>query len=425
MSLAEFSRSTSSRLFAALAYRDYRTMWFATMASGAAAWALIVARGTLVFKLSDSSAWVGVVTFAAMAPQFFVPPIVGLLADRFDRRKLLGWVFLANLLHTAILAALAFTGAIQVWHIVVLSLINGIARASYMPVAGALAPNLVPREKLPNAVALHSSTQQASRLVGPLMIAPLMATVGVQWAFLLCAVLYGLGLFMVLRIRTASTGVMERDKSAMHNLLLGLNYVYHHRLLLSVVFIVLLHCSLTMAFESLMPVLARDRLGVGQAGFAYIMMADGAGAMVTIVALAGIQSDRIRGRLLLWLGVGSGLASLALAASTSLPIALASAAAMGATQSGFMVLTAVLIQSIVPDGIRGRVSSVYVLHVGGAMAMFNLVNGSLADVFSAPLVLAATGLTFVLAMALSLLRRPLRTLYAAGLRGEVLQPQVA
>ncbi|MCH7706748.1 MAG: MFS transporter, partial [Chloroflexi bacterium] len=108
MSLIEAGRHTSSRFLAALAYRDYRTMWLAGMSAGGAAWALIVARGTLVYSMSGSSSWVGLVTFAAMIPLLFVPPLAGLFADRWDRRKMLAWIFGAQVITNGLLAALVF-----------------------------------------------------------------------------------------------------------------------------------------------------------------------------------------------------------------------------------------------------------------------------------------------------------------------------
>ena len=424
INLTQVSRSTATRFLAALAYRDYRNMWLATMSAGAAAWALIVARGWLVFSLSGSSTWVGVVTFAAMIPLFFVSPFAGFLADRVDRRKILGWVIGIQIAHNLTLSVLALTGMIEVWHLVVLSLLNGTVRAIQISAAQALVPNLVAKDKLLNAVALNAATQHASRLVGPLLIAPLMATAGTGWAFVLCTALYGVSLAMVLRIRTVSTGVMEAEKGAFRNFIAGFSYLYHHSLLLSVALLAVLHCALTMAFESLIPTLSRDRLGMGDAGFAYIIMAVGAGALITVVILAGIQNERTRGQLLLWLGVSSGIGIVALAASPNPPTALLSAAVMGGSQAGFMTMTAVILQSLVPDGIRGRVMSIYLLHIGGMMALFNLVNGALADVFNAPVVLTVTGSAFVIVMAVSLLRAPLRSLYIVGLRTEA-QAQTA
>ena len=146
--------------------------------------------------------------------------------------------------------------------------------------------------------------------------------------------------------------------------------------------------------------------------------------MVAVVGIAGVQSEKNRGRLLLWMGLVSGLGNLGLAASQNMTIALIAAAVMGGAQGGFMTLTAVIIQSIVPDSIRGRVSSIYMLHIGGMMAIFNLVNGNLADVYGAPTVLAVTSTAFLGVLAMSLGLAPLRALYFTGSR-TALGPQTA
>jgi len=119
-----------SRYLKSLSYPDFRTLWIAGMSAGAAAWALIVARGWLIFELSDSSLWVGVVTFAAMIPRVLVTPFTGYLSDRFDRRTVLAAMFMLNLANNLVLAALVLTDTIEIWHLVVLSLLNGSARAA-------------------------------------------------------------------------------------------------------------------------------------------------------------------------------------------------------------------------------------------------------------------------------------------------------
>ena len=384
------------------------------MSGGAAHWALIVARGRLVFELTDSSTLVGVVTFAAMIPRFFVSPFAGLLADRLDRRQLLAWTFGINMAHNLLLAILAISGLIQIWHLVVLSLINGSARAAQMPASGSLLPNLVPRHHLLNAIALNSATMHGTRLLGPLLTAPLLATVGAEGAFVLCTVFYGLGMVQVLLIHTRSTGVVQSEKGVLENLLAGLHYVYHHHLLLPLILLIVAHCSLTMSFESLLPVLAKEKLGAEGAGFSYMMMAVGAGALVAVMGLTRVQSDTVRGRLLLVAGIVSGVAPVALALSPNLPLALLASAGIGASQGSFMTLFTTVVQSIVPDEIRGRVTSINNLHIGGLMAAFNLVNGSLADVVGAPTILAVTGVVFLMILPLSFLSLHVRRLYAIG-----------
>ena len=389
------------------------------MTASAAAWALIVARGWLVYDISDSSLWVGVVTFTAMSPRVVVTPFTGYLADRLDRRSILSAMFALNLAHNLALAFLVLLGQHQVWHLVLLSLVNGSARAAQMPTAQALLPNLVPKHLLLNAIALNQATMHGSRLLGPAAIAPLLATTGPEGAFFLCTGFYAISLVQALRIRTASTGNVDRSQSFAKNLVEGLVFVYRTPTLLAIVIMALFHCGLTMSFESLLPVLSRQQLSAEGAGFSYLMMAVGAGALVSVVGMAGLKSETVKGRLFLNLGVLSGVTPVFLALSTNMPMALAAAATMGATQAGFMTLTHTMIQTITPDGVRGRVAGVYSVHIGGMMAAANLANGGLADVINAPLLLLVAGVFFIAIMFLSWQRVTLRQIYTRGLSQEV------
>ena len=413
------TRDYRARYLAALSYSDYRTLWSANLAAGAAAWALIVARGWLVYDLSGSSLWVGLVTFAAMIPRVLVTPISGYLSDRFDRRSVLAAMFALNTGHNLVLAILVVTDTVDIWHLVVLSLVNGSARASQMPAGQALIPNLVPRRLLLNAIALNQVTVHGSRLLGPAAIAPLLATTGVGGAFFLCTGFYLISLFQTLKIRTASTGVIQRSQGIVANLAEGVVFVYRTPTLRAIMLLALFHCGLTMSFESLLPVLSREELGAESAGFSYLMMAVGGGALVSVLAVAGVDSEITRGRLFLYLGLLSGLTPAVLAMSSNMPMALTGAAGMGASQAGFMTLTHTMIQSITPDGIRGRVGGVYSVHIGGMMASANLINGGLADVVSVPLLLLVAGAAFIAIMVLSWQRVTLRQIYTGGFRAEV------
>jgi MFS family permease len=413
------TRDYRARYLAALSHPDYRTLWSANLAAGAAAWALIVARGWLVYDLSGSSLWVGLVTFAAMIPRVLVTPVSGYLSDRFDRRSVLAAMFALNVGHNLVLAILVVTDTVDIWHLVVLSLVNGSARASQMPAGQALIPNLVPRRLLLNAIALNQVTVHGSRLLGPAAIAPLLATTGVGGAFFLCTGFYLISLFQTLKIRTASTGIIQRGRGIVSNLAEGVVFVYRTPTLRAIMLLALFHCGLTMSFESLLPVLSREELGAEGAGFSYLMMAVGGGALVSVLAVAGVVSEITRGRLFLYLGLLSGLTPAVLAMSSNMPMALAGAAGMGASQAGFMTLTHTMIQSITPDGIRGRVAGVYSVHIGGMMASANLINGGLADMVSVPLLLLVAGAAFVAIMALSWQRVTLRQIYNGGFRAEV------
>ena len=424
-------RTVASRFLAALEYGDFQTLWTANFFAGAAAWALIVARGWIVYEFSDSSLWVGVVTFAAMIPRVAVSPFTGYLSDRFDRRTVLRVMFAVNLLHNLVLGFLMLSGSAEIWHIVVLSVVNGSARAAQMPAGQALIPNLVPRTLLLNAIALNQATMHGSRLLGPLAIIPLLATTGTTGAIFLCAGFYAISLVQTLRLRTASTGVINRRQSFARNFSEGAVYVYKTPILFSVVVMAIFHCGLVMSFESLLPVLSTKLLDSGDggagflllltqilnesgAGFSVLMMAVGAGALSSAIILAGISSDVTKGRLFFAFGAMSGLSSLALGLSPNLATALPSAILLGVSSAAFMTLTHTMIQTIVPDGVRGRVGAIYSVHIGGMMASFNLLNGVLADHVGAPLILMVTGFAFALIVVASWQFVTMRVIYRGG-----------
>jgi MFS family permease len=421
-----------SRYLSALTYRDFRILWVANLSSQAAAWALIVARGWFVYTMSDSSGWVGLVTFAAMFPRVVVTPISGYLSDRFDRRKVLACMFALNMGQNIVLAILAIAGTMQMWHLVVLAFLNGTARAAQMPAGQALLPNLVPRSLLLNAVALNQATQQGARLVGPAAIMPLLAWTGPEGAFAFCIGFYALSLTLALCIRTPSSGDIDRKRSLLQNMAAGAVYIYENLTLRAIVLLTLFHCGLTMSFESLLPSLSIQLFGYEGVGVSVLMMGVGAGALLTSIFLAGVRDETTRGRLFWFYGLLSGVAPCILAIAPTVAMALsighdrgvflgASLAligvfAMGVSQSGYMTLTHTMIQTIAPDSVRGRIGGIYSIHIGGTMALVNLINGALADSISAPVLLIVGGFAFVVMMLVSLQHIPLRQIYTRGLQ---------
>ena len=191
-----------------------------------------------------------------------------------------------------------------------------------------------------NAVAFHHATQQASKLTGPLFILPVVLLGYGEWAFVIALGLYAIGLMLVLRIRTVSRGVVDRSRSAISNLGEGLSFVYSHRLLLPLFLVVIAHCALAMSYETLFPVLSRDRLGLSEGAELYkggnlLMIGIGAGSLVSSFGIAGMGSEVVRGRTLFVLGVLSGLTPLLLGLSYNLTTAVIAAFAVGFAQAGF------------------------------------------------------------------------------------------
>ena len=415
-SLDNITRNVGGRYFPALGHRDFRFLWTAILLSDSGTWALITVRAVMARDIAEvhGDLWVGITVFAGMIPFIIVPPIAGYLADRFVRKHVLAFTFMLAWAQCVALTVLAFTGALELWHLVVLSFINGSARAVQTPTAFSLVANLVPRDLMINAYALNSATFHASRLVGPGLIAPLLATVEPGWVFAACNVPFILSLALVLGISTVSTGAMEASKGFLSNMIAGFSYVYRRPALTMIVLLITFHCGLTMSFEALLPVLSDERFGWGGSGVGYLMMAVGAGAMVSSIYLAGIRSERYRGRLLLTAGVLSALAPLALAVAPNMAIGMLAASVMGATQTAYMVITLTMMQSMVPDAVRGRISSIYIIHAGGIMSFANLGNGALAELADPFWLLSIGGIAFLAVTLFSGIGPTMRRIYWTG-----------
>ena len=423
-----FFAQRAHRFFAALVFRDFRFMAFATLCSSSGAWALIVARGAWVYSIPElegtQGLWVGLITFAAMSPRFVATPFIGYLADKMTRKTLLQRVYVLQIAQASVMAILVMIGSTNPWYVVVLAVVNGTLRSTQMTAAQSLTPNLVDRDRLPNAVALNQAMQQGSRAVGPAILLAISVTLGssaifgsegfsfslqnlvltlgtsaiIFWA---CATFYLVALVSALNIRTVSSGVIDRRRGFWANTAAGFAYVYSTPLVFGILLIAVAHCVLVMSFESMLPPLALEKLSPDGVTFngndVYALMAAlGIGSLFSSVFVGGIINHMTRGRVFLLLGFTSSLTPIGMGLSSQTGISMIAAVMMGLGTSGFMTITHTIIQSVVPDEIRGRVASAYSMHIGGSMAFANLLYGRLADFWPAGNVMAVAGAAFTL-----------------------------
>ena len=388
------------------------------MCSGASMWTLIVANAWLVLERSDSSGWVGIITFASMIPFLLVSPIGGLMADRFDRRNLIFVTFVAVAINVGVLAFLAIAGVVQLWHVAALSFSVGVFRSIQEPTIQALIPNQVPREDLLNAITLNSASRHGARFFGLLAAAPLLAVdfIGVNGVLVLSALFQVVGAVQMTRTRTVSRGETRPEHGVLRSIVDGLVYIYTNKTIALFIVIVAFHCALVMSFESILPILSREDLGAKDGSIlGYLVMGFGVGALIGTLLLAGMRKERRKGQLLMWTGLFSGITPIMLSLSPTVPLAILATAAMGASQATFMVITNTYVQTVAPDRLRGRISSLYTLHAGGIMAFSNLGYGFTADAFSAPTILLVTGVIFIVVLvALSAGQPVLRQVYRTG-----------
>ena len=423
----------NNRFLAALKYRDYRVLWTANLCAGASSWALLVTRGFVIYEATENSFLVGLVTFLAMIPRIIMPPISGYFADKYDRKNVMSILFGISVIHTLALSIyllnIEISSTSTIIPVMILAFIDGSTRAAQQPVGQALVPNLVPKNNLLNAVALGQATFHGSRLIGPLAILPLLNLVSIGWSFLLCSFLYLISLIQTMRIDISSSGEMDKNAGLISNFTTGIPYIYKHPQLRLIMFMAFFHCGFTMSFESVLPVISDKKFGASEATeFSLIMMAVGAGALITVTLISGLSSQSSQGKWYLYLGYISSFSPILLAFSPNISIALVSAALMGGSQAGYMTITHTMIQIVTDDSVRGRVAAMYNVHIGFIMSSMNLVNGALATiaylgisiVFGFNLIPAGTlltvgGLLFLITISLSPGFKTLRSIYKIGI----------
>jgi MFS family permease len=397
-------------------HRDFRALWGGTASSAIALWTLLLGNAWIVKELSDSNRWVALSTFASMSP-FLLAPFGGVIADKFDRRILVRWTRVAALGVTLALFLLALTGVLNVWMVIGLALLQGCVRAVEIPSDQALLAAVVPTEDIGNAVTLSTMTQQGSRAVGPLLAAPFLTTVGVEGAYGVAALFTLLSFTSIWRVRTSSYGGVAQLGAVIHNLAEGVRYVRHTGPVLAVFLLVSAHCALTMSYDAMLPGFASDHLHQRSA-FSLLNAGVGIGALIGTAWLSFWPSRR-RGRIYLLAGLASGVTTIMMSLAGTVPTAVTTAVLMGASQVPFMALSAVLLQEVVPDAVRGRVMSFYLMSAGGIMAFANLGFGSLADVVEVPALFLLPGALFTVIMLTTLvagsnLRRTYRTGRVSG-----------
>jgi MFS family permease len=399
--------------FPAMAYRDFRRLFANGFFSTGSRWAQVLARGWLVHDLSGgSTAAVGWVTFASFIPFVVVGPLAGAIADRFDRRRLLIVATMFGVFGAVVLAAITISGVVEVWHVGVLAFATGSAQAATVPTRQALIANVVPAEHLLNAVALGGISQHGSRVVGPLFGAAFLSTLGTGSVFALSAVLLTFAVIEAVRLQYRSEvdasspsveeGLAPVIKRLGSDLVEAGGYVRADRRLLTVIGLVGAHCSLTMAFDSMMPALA-EKVGGASTLYSAILIGLGAGAITGTLTVSQLRSERSRGAVFAFVGLGSGLAMIVLG-TASTPVAVVLGAALaGLTQASYMTMSAALIQQIVTDEFRGRVMSLYIMIAAGHMAILNLGFGRVAENIDVRVLLVVPGIVWAAVFATSML----------------------
>ena len=402
---AATGRHPRIRTFSSLRNKDFRLLWAGNIFEHMALWLQLISLSWLVWSLSGSALLSGMAAGSRGLPTLVIGPWAGVIADRMDRRKLVitAQVFLAGV--SVFFALLVASGAVQVWHAMVYAIVSGICFAFIMPARQALIVNTVPPGDLSNAFALSAMTVTSNRLIGGILGGLLITTVGIQWNFFVEGAAYIVTALLLIPMRTpyqeASTA---RQSSVFTNLKDGLAYVWKdNRIILH---LMVLNFVLNMAFipvPALLPAYTTAVLHSEANVGGYLLAAQGVGGVTATVLIASLGFVLKKGQLGMVALVAGSAAILVLAQSNWLLLSLAMLVVLGVCQTSFIVTNQVLVQAMVPDTLRGRVTSLYMLEFGlGPVAIFLIgllmdlysVSGALTIVASASL---ASSLFFLLA----------------------------
>ncbi len=379
------------RLGAALAYRNFRILWCGAFVSTVGMWVQRVAQNWLILTLTGSAFYLGLASFMGDLPVLLFTLIGGVIADRHDRRYLLIGSQCIQMVPAFVLAALVYFNVVQIWQILLLAFITGCGQAFGGPAHQSLIPALVPKENLPNAIALNSIQFNLGRFIGPLIAGVTMTALGTA----ACFGFNGLSFFVVivalmsLRVKHLPPSTRQRMLDELRS---GLSYVRHQGSLTSLTSLAFITTLLDFPLLTLLPVIAQDVFAQGVEQYTRMMAFVGAGAVVGALTVAWLGKFRYMGVTLLFVQLAFG--GLVVAFSFSRVMLLSEVLLFFAGTTLIMVfsLTTSLVQLVAPNELRGRVMSIFMVAFRGGIPLGNLIAGFVADRISAPFVLGINGM---------------------------------
>lgn len=368
-------------LLRALSSRNYRLFVAGQSVSLVGTWMQQVAMSWLTYRLTGSAFLLGVVGFTSQIPTLLLSPVAGVLADRWNRRRLLIVTQALAMLQAALLAATVLTGIVHVWHIIVLSLLLGIVNAFDIPIRQSFLVEMVPnREDLGNAIALNSSMVNGARLIGPTIAGLMVASVGEGVCFILNSVSYLAVLMALVAMRLTPVPHHREKRHVFHELREGFYYTFGFGPIRSILLLIALVSLTGMPYAVLVPVFAKEILHGGAHTFGFLMTAAGCGAFTGTVYLASRRNVLGLGRLIVIATVLFAVGIASFAVSTNIPLSLAALVVAG---FGAMTLVAscnTIVQTIVEEDKRGRVMSFFTVAFLGIAPFGSFGAGAMAGI---------------------------------------------
>lgn len=385
------------RPFQVLEFTDFRHLWLSGLPGIAAMQMGVTARGYLAYDISGSAVAVGVVSLAIAIPMLVLGLFGGVAADRFVKRNVLLFTQGLQLIAAVINAILVLTIGIEIWQLALVSILTGTGMAFNMPARQSYIAQIVPRERVMSAIALHMAAINLGRIVGPALAGVLIAIpfIGIGGTFIIIAVLFLTVFVNLLRIHNPGPPEAQARMSPLRAIGDGLNYARRTPVVVILLSLAFIPMFLGNPYQHLMPVFAKDVFGVGSVGLGVLMAASGVGALIGSLAIAALSGMERRGVLQMTLGMIFGGALAIFALSPNFIVALIFILLVGAASAGYQALNNTLVAHTADPAYRGRVMSLFHLTNGvGPLAILPI--GFLTDAFGAPVVIATGGVMLLL-----------------------------
>ncbi|BAZ28241.1 major facilitator transporter [Cylindrospermum sp. NIES-4074] len=377
--------------------RNYQLFFAGQGISLIGTWMTQLATVWLVYHLTNSPLMLGIVGFTSQIPSFFLAPFGGVFVDRFSTyRTLIGTQILA-MIQSLVLAVLALTGVIEIWHIIALSLFQGFINAVDMPARQALVPELVEhRDDLANAIAINSTMVNGARLIGPAIGGLLIAGIGVAYCFLLDGLSYIAVIAALLAMKVQQKQIPVSNGNLWQKVKEGLVYSFSSPPIRAILLLSALVSFMGMQYMIFIPIFTVKILNGGPEAQGYLMAASGVGALSGGIYLTTRRTVVGLGKLLAFAPATLGIGLIGFSLSRSLPLSLFTMLFVGLGTILQIASANTILQTIVEDDKRGRVMSLYGMSFLGMIPLGNLWGGVLANYIGTPNTLIIAGIACIL-----------------------------
>ncbi|MEZ4520059.1 MAG: MFS transporter [Thermomicrobiales bacterium] len=339
--------------------RNFRFLWFGMLFSMSAMQINIVARSWLAYDITGSAFMLGVVAAARSLPQLMLAPVGGVAADRFDKRRLLITSQALLTILALINAILVHAGVIEIWHLFVIGVVQGVLHPFTMPTRTALVPHLVSDRQIPNALALDSTGRNINRITAP-ALAGILIAINPTLAFYAIFVAYALATLTLAGLPSGLRGAALTG-SALTEIAVGFKYIRAHAALLALMLMSFVVVILGMPFQQLLPVFQKDVLDVGPRALGFMFTAVGVGAIVGSLLVAFLADRPDMGRMQLGAGLLFGVGLTGFALSKSFVLSLGLLVIVGFASQGYLTINRMLVMQNTERHLYGRVMSIYMM----------------------------------------------------------------